>query len=104
MRLFEYQAKELFAEHGIPLPTGKLIEQDAQLEDAIHHVNLPCVIKAQVLEGGRGKAGLIQAATSLEDAYQKIQYIYQKRSNIKKILVEEEIDATGELYLSITVD
>ncbi len=59
MKLFEYQAKELFEEAGITVPKGKLISSVSELEGAVEEVGLPCAIKAQVLQGARGKEGLI---------------------------------------------
>ncbi|MDY0393632.1 ATP-grasp domain-containing protein [Virgibacillus halophilus] len=71
MKLFEYQAKELFESFQIPVPERCLIKDSAELDHAVTKVGLPCVIKAQVLHGGRGKRGLIQLAEKKEDAKKK---------------------------------
>jgi succinyl-CoA synthetase beta subunit len=62
MKLFEYQAKDLFREAGIPVPEARLVSGVSDLDGAVREVGVPCAIKAQVLQGGRGKAGLIQLA------------------------------------------
>ncbi len=102
MKLFEHQAKELFRDLGIPVPEGKLISQPLDLKS--DEIKLPCVVKAQVLQGGRGKAGLIQMAATYEEALQKAQQIFNSKANVSKILIEEALPITQELYLAITVD
>ncbi len=57
MKLFEHQVKELFEEAGIRVPKRRFVGDISGLDDALSEVGLPCVIKAQVLRGGRGKAG-----------------------------------------------
>lgn len=104
MKLFEYQAKDLFQEYGIPTPRRHLFENDHELDEAIVQVGLPCVLKAQVLQGGRGKAGLIQIANSVQEVYEKTKEIRQKKNSVKKLLLEQVVDYRSELYLSITID
>lgn len=104
MKLFEYQAKDLFQEYGIPTPRRYLFETDGDLDEAIVQVGLPCVIKAQVLQGGRGKAGLIQLAHSVQEVYDKTRLIRAKKSSVRKLLLEQVVDYQSELYLSITMD
>jgi succinyl-CoA synthetase beta subunit len=104
MKLFEYQAKELFADAGIPVPKGKVIEDISMIDAALDAVGLPCVIKAQVLTGGRGKAGLIQFASSREEATEKAALLFGPENNIKKLLIEQALDIGEEIYLAITVD
>ena len=60
MKLFEYQAKEAFREKGLPTPKGVLVRGMDELDGAFAEVGFPCVLKSQVLSGGRGKAGLIK--------------------------------------------
>lgn len=102
MKLFEYQAKELFKEHGIPVPESVLISDISELEGALETIGLPCVLKAQVLHGGRGKAGLVKFVTTKEEANEHATRILDVTG--KKLLVESAVDFTGEMYLSITVD
>jgi succinyl-CoA synthetase beta subunit len=100
VKLFEYQAKDLFREAGIPVPDGRLVGDVAELDDAIREVGVPCAIKAQVLQGGRGKAGLIQLAPTEAEAREKAEEILQKTG--RGVLVEKALDIKSELYLSIT--
>jgi succinyl-CoA synthetase beta subunit len=57
VRLFEYQGKDLFRKYGIPVPESVVVRTGAELDPALQKVGLPAVVKAQVLAGGRGKAG-----------------------------------------------
>ena len=104
MKLFEYQAKELFAEAGIPIPDGQVIETAGELVVAVESVGLPCVLKSQVMMGGRGKAGLIQFAKTMEEAQTKTQDLFDSPHNVRKILVEQALKIKKEIYLAITVD
>ncbi len=102
MKLFEYQAKELFEEAGIPVPRGRLVSDVSELDGALVEVGLPCAIKAQVLRGGRGKAGLIQLASAAEEARAKTERIFDSIGYGRSLLVEQALDIERELYLSIT--
>ena len=104
MKLFEYQAKELFEEAGIPTPRGRLVSDAADLDGALEEVGLPCAIKAQVLRGGRGKAGLIQLASTAEEARTKSERIFDSIGAGRSLLVEQALDIERELYLSITAE
>lgn len=104
MKLFEYQAKELFAGAGISVPVGQLIENVGGLAAAVEKTGLPCVLKSQVLRGGRGKAGLIQFAKTMEESETKTKDLFENPHNVHKILVEQALDIKKELYLAITVD
>lgn len=104
MKLFEYQAKELFAEAGIPVPAGQVIEDAGGVNAAVATVGLPCVLKSQVLRGGRGKAGLIQFAATEEEALSKTQELFDGPCGVRKILIEQALQIDKELYLAITVD
>lgn len=104
MKLFEYQAKDLFEEAGIAVPKRRRISELSELDDALKQVGLPCVIKAQVLRGGRGKAGLIQFASSPEEAREKAEQIFGSPANVRSLLVEQALDIEKEIYLSITAE
>lgn len=104
MKLFEYQAKELFEEAGIPTPRGKLVSGASELDGALEEIGLPCVIKAQVLRGGRGKAGLIRIAPTAEEARMKSEQILGSLGNGGKLLVEQALNIDKEIYLSITTE
>jgi succinyl-CoA synthetase beta subunit len=100
MKLFEYQAKEIFKSVGIAVPRGILAAEDEEFSD----INLPCVIKSQVMQGGRGKAGLIQFADNANEAREKIAALRSGPAKVKKILIEEKLKIKREIYLAITID
>lgn len=104
MKLFEYQAKELFEEAGIPVPEGKLVSTAFEVDEAVREVGLPCAIKAQVLRGGRGKAGLIQLASTAEEARTKSEQMFDLLGDGGCLLVEQALSIDRELYLSITAE
>lgn len=104
MKLFEYQAKKLFQEAGISTPKGELVSDISGIDDAVEGVGLPCAIKAQVLQGGRGKAGLIQLAATAEEARTKAGQIFEKLGDGRSLLVEEALTIDREIYLSITAE
>ncbi|HSN93794.1 MAG TPA: ATP-grasp domain-containing protein [Anaerolineaceae bacterium] len=103
MRLLEYQAKELFKERGIPLPNSVLVRSEADLGDLIY----PQVLKAQVLTGGRGKAGAIQVVDDFETAtgtYQNLLNMKVKNESVHAVLAEEKQVVLKEYYLSLLID
>lgn len=104
MKLYEYQAKEVFKEAGIKIPTSVLIDHEAQLEQAIEKVGLPLVVKSQVLSGGRGKAGLISFVKTESDAKFHVNRLFSHELKIKHLLIEEAINIEKEIYVSITID
>jgi len=103
MKLLEYQGKQLFENYNIPVPKGIVIED----ENDIAGLHFPCILKAQVPVGGRGKAGGIKSAESIEDAKEKISELLDmniKGFPVRKVLVEEKVDVKKELYLSVSLD
>src|SRR6266568_2654725 len=109
--LFEHQAKELFAEYGIPVPAGKIAEtaDDARgIAADFAAAGMPrVVVKAQVKTGGRGKAGGVKLADGPDDAEAKARQILGmdiKGHTVHKVLVEEASDIAQEYYLSFLVD
>lgn len=102
MKLFEYQAKELFEEAGIAVPRGRLVSDVSEVDGALEEVGLPYAIKAQVLRGGRGKAGLIQLASTADEARTKAGQIFDSIGDGRSLLVEQGLDIETELYLSVT--
>ncbi len=102
MKLFEYQAKELCEEAGIAVPRGRLVSDVSEVDGALEEVGLPCAIKAQVLRGGRGKAGLIQLASTADEARTKAGQIFDSIGDGRSLLVEQGLDIETELYLSVT--
>lgn len=104
MKLFEYQAKELFEEAGIPVPEGRLVSDTSGLAGAVEKVRLPCVVKAQVLRGGRGKAGLIQFASTAEEVRTRSGQMLDSLGDGRSLLIEQALKVERELYLSITTE
>ena len=107
MRLQEHQAKALFAEAGIPVPSSTLAESAAGAVAAAEELGLPVAVKAQVRVGGRGLAGGVELAADLEAveaAAARILGMELKGHDVASVLVESAVDADAELYLGITVD
>ena len=104
MKLFEYQAKELFRQAGIMVPEGRLAVTAKEAVQAVCAVGLPCMIKAQVLQGGRGKAGLIRRASSEGEAEKAACELFAQIAAGQKVLVEQAIDFDREVYLSVSLD
>ena len=113
MKLFEFQAKELFSEAGIRVPRGVLIgppgnETGANdAEKAVAELGGEAVLKAQILMGGRGKKGLIRKVFSgraTGGPAAVADELFSSSWHVPTILVEELVTAERELYLSITVD
>lgn len=112
MKIHEYQAKELFKQYGISVPFSKLCEAKSDIELVLRNVSVPCVIKAQVHSGARGKAGGVKLAKTNVQAFEYANAILgmelkSSQAGIKKvnkILIEKAIDIKKELYLSLTFD
>ena len=114
MKIHEYQAKELFKEYGVPVPKGFMAEELDKAVEAAENLGYPCVIKAQVHAGGRGKAGGVKLAKNLQDAKAYAGEILgmtlvSKQTGpegrlVRKILVEEGMNIQKELYLAIIID
>lgn len=105
MRLYEYEAKALFARHGLPVLNNVVIAQDTLCE--LDKVTYPVVIKAQTFVGGRGKAGLVQMAAGRAEALDRISSMLGKQHGgylIDRVLVEEKTSVAQELYLAVVVD
>jgi len=103
MKLFEYKAKELMKKYGVPVPDGFVVSSP----DEIEKIPGPVMVKAQVLIGGRGKAGGIKPAESVEEARavaSKILGMDIKGYTAKQVLVEERVDIERELYIGMTID
>ena len=107
MRLHEYQAKNVFADAGVPVPDSRLATTVEEVLDAVEAIGFPAAIKAQVHVGGRGKAGGIKIATSEAEARQYADEILGmdlKGYEVEKVLVEAGVDFENELYVGITMD
>lgn len=107
MKIHEYQAKDIFAATGIPVPRGKVASTVAEAVAIAESFGRPVMIKSQVHVGGRGKAGGIQYAENVEAARvwaQKILGMDIKGLTVKKVLVTEAADIVTESYVGIIID
>ncbi len=107
MDLLEYQGKQLFKRFGIPVSEGRLATTPAGARSAAEELGGPVVVKAQVLTGGRGKAGGVKLADDPEDAEQKAKDIIGLDINghvVEKLWIETASDIAKEYYLSVTFD
>ena len=107
MKLFEYEAKNILAKYGIPTPQGELATNANQAREIAARLKPPLAIKSQVLIAGRGKAGGILFANSIqeaEEAMEKLLKIQIKGIPVKSVWVEEKIQIKKELYFGITTD
>lgn len=113
MKLHEYQAKQILSDFGVPTPQGEVASTPAGAKAIAERLGKPVVIKAQVLMGGRGKAGGIKLAQNPDEAAQVAESILGKRlispQNpdglvAEKVLVEEAVQIQYEYYIGITVD
>jgi succinyl-CoA synthetase beta subunit len=105
MRLYEYEAKRLFARHRLPVLDGLVVGQHSMSE--LDKATYPLVIKAQAFTGARGKAGLVQLAQNKEEAGEKIKGILGRTHGgyaIEKVLVEPKLVIEKELYVAVIVD
>jgi succinyl-CoA synthetase beta subunit len=105
MKLHEYQAKEIFARHGLPVQRGVVIERPDQIAGL--DLRYPVVVKAQVLVGGRGKAGGIKLAANPAEAEERARSILGmeiKGERVTRVLVVEAVDIEAEYYLAFVTD
>ena len=107
MDLYEYQGKELFRRFGIPTPEGRLALAPAEAREAAEELGGQVVVKAQVLTGGRGKAGGVKLADQPDDAEQQAKEILGLDINghvVRKLWIESASQIDAEYYLSVTFD
>ncbi|PSQ27511.1 ADP-forming succinate--CoA ligase subunit beta [Halobacteriales archaeon QS_9_68_17] len=107
MKLHEYQAKQVFADAGIPTPAAELAESVDEVLAVAEEVGYPVAVKAQVQVGGRGKAGGIKLAEGEDEAREAAEDILGmdlKGFHVDRVLVEEAVDFTNELYVGVTMD
>lgn len=108
MKIHEYQAKEIFSKYGIPVERHTLCRTATGVVAAFRTIGTDkVVIKAQVLTGGRGKAGGVKVVDNMEDAYQEAKNILGmsiKGFPVNQVLVSEAIDIAAEYYVGFTID
>src|SRR5215213_8546927 len=107
MDLYEYQGKELFRRFGIPVSDGRLAETPEDARTAAEELSGPVVVKAQVLTGGRGKAGGIKLAEGPDEAEARAREILGldiRGHVVRKLWIEKASDIEKEYYVSLTFD
>lgn len=107
MKLYEYEAKQLFSSYGIPVPEFGLAKTPEEAREIASRLGGKVVLKAQVLVAGRGKAGGIKFAESPQEAYEVAKGLLGmeiKGEKVNSLLVSKAVDIQRELYLSIVVD
>ena len=107
MDLFEYQARDLFESHGVPVLKGAVATTPEEAKSAAASMGGKVVVKAQVKVGGRGKAGGVKLAESPDDAFSKAQAILGmdiKGHTVHKVMIAQAAPIESEYYLAILVD
>lgn len=107
MKLYEYEAKEIFAKYGVKIPPGKLALSPQEVRKIAEEIGKPVVLKAQVTVAGRGKAGGIKVAKSPQEAEELAKQMFGmniKGLTVRKIYVTEYVEVEREMYLSLIID
>ncbi len=107
MDLLEYQGKQLFARHGVPVPSGKPARTVEEAVAAAEEIGYPCVVKAQVQIGGRGKAGGIKVASDREEAERHASAILGmdiRGLTVHEVWIEGASEIASEYYASVIFD
>jgi succinyl-CoA synthetase beta subunit len=105
--LFEYQARDLFEKHGVPVLQGRIADTPEEAEAAATDIGGTVVVKAQVKTGGRGKAGGVKVAHSPAEARQKAEEILGldiKGHVVKRLMIAEGAKIAQEFYFSVLLD
>ena len=107
MKVHEYQARQMFADHGVPVPPGEIATTNTEAVEIAGRFNKPVMVKAQVLVGGRGKAGGVKYSENAEAARvlaTKILGMDIKGETVNKVLISEAVDILSESYVGIILD
>ena len=119
MKLHEYQAKQVFARYGVPIPKGKPVFEEKEIEPAAKALiqesgTEVVVVKAQIHAGGRGKGGGVKVCKGAADAVEKGKAILgmqlvtkqtgEKGQKVRRLYLEQGLDIGRELYLAMLVD
>ncbi|MDW6061998.1 ADP-forming succinate--CoA ligase subunit beta [Streptomyces sp. FXJ1.4098] len=107
MDLFEYQARDLFAKHGVPVLAGEVIDTPEAAREVTERLGGRAVVKAQVKVGGRGKAGGVKLASDADDAVAKATQILGmdiKGHTVHKVMLAQTADIKEEYYVSFLLD
>lgn len=107
MKLYEYQGRQVFERLGIPTPKGVVVSSMEELEKVRDQLVYPLVVKAQVLVGGRGKAGGIKFADNWDEAKAMTRQVLGmdiKGLTVEKVFLVQKLDFAKELYCSVLLD
>jgi succinyl-CoA synthetase beta subunit len=107
VNLHEYQAKRLFAQHGVPIPNGKVATTPDQARAIARELGGRVVVKSQVLTGGRGKAGGVKLANDPDEAERlatEILGMNIRGFTVRKLLLDQAVDIRDEIYLAVLID
>ena len=107
MKIHEANARGIFTEYGLPVPPSKMITKAGDAKAAAEELGCPVVVKAQVLVGGRGKAGGVKLASTPEEAVEKAEAILGldiKGLTVEKVLVAKAVDIEREFYVGMIFD
>jgi succinyl-CoA synthetase beta subunit len=115
MKIHEYQARQILAEAGIPVPPAEVVRTPDEAADAFKKFAVPmCVVKAQVYAGGRGKAGFVKLVKSADEAREAAKFMLTHRMTsyqtgpegvpVSVLIVAPGVDIDKEFYLGITID
>jgi succinyl-CoA synthetase beta subunit len=114
VKIHEYQAKQIMSDYGVPIPKGRVVSTPAEARQVAQELGVPVVVKAQIHAGGRGKGGGIKLADTPAQAEEAAKQVIGMRlvthqtgpegRIVKKVLVEEQVQAERELYLAIVID
>jgi len=107
MKLHEYQSKRLFARHGVPIPQGDVARSPEEARQIASRLGGRVVVKAQVLIGGRGKAGGIRLAGDADEAERLAEQILGMKIKglpVGKVLIDQAAEIRQEIYLGVVLD
>ena len=107
MRLYEFEASRLFTRKGIPVPRNAVVTSPQEAREKAGEIGLPVILKAQVLTGGRGLAGAVQAAESLDQVERGTESLLASSVRglpVQQVMVAQKVDVVKELYLGVTID
>jgi succinyl-CoA synthetase beta subunit len=107
LRLYEYEAKKLFSLSGIPVTAGEVVETKDRAKAFAEKLGKPVILKAQILSGGRGKAGGVKFAQTPKEAEERAEELFATKIKgfpVNKILVDEKLEIEEEFYLGVTLD
>ena len=114
MKLHEYQAKELLAKYGVPVPQGRVAHTPDEAKTIAEELGGKVVVKAQAHTGGRGKGGGVKLANTPDEAREAAAQIIGMQLvthqtgpqglPVRSVLVEEQVAIARELYLSVVID